>query len=279
LPYFPLARDAGRIHVCAHRGHSVGAPENTLPALDAAADHGADVAEIDVVLTRDEAIVLLHDEILDRTTDGQGRVAELDLAIVQRLDAGAWFGQRFAGTRVPTLGEALAAVRLRGMALLVEIKERQRPDIMIRQLARLLQTENALDDVLVISFDHVSLARLKEVLPSIRTELITHARHVDPVAMARRAGAASVSIEWDMFHGEDASALHEAGIAVRVTVPGAKILAARNTYGFDDDARLAAHLAAGHIDVLAGDDASFMRELVNSALGPHPRGGRTEDHF
>ena len=182
--------------------------------------------------------------------------------MVQRLDAGAWFAQEFAGTRVPPWG-AMAAARYAAWRSSRD-QGAAAPGLMIRRW-RAAPGLGRCRRVLVISFDHVSLA-LARGAPSIRTELITHARHVDPVAMARRAGAASVSIEWDMFHGEDASALHEAGIAVRVTVPGAKILAARNTYGFDDDARLAAHLAAGHIDVLAGDDASFVRKLVNSVL-------------
>ena len=207
MPFLPLASKAGRIHVCAHRGHSIAAPENTLPALEAAAAHGATVAEIDIVLTRDDRIVVLHDEILDRTTDGSGRVAALDFAEVKRLDAGAWFSPTFAGTRVPALEEALATARSNKMGLLIEIKERQRPEILIECLARLLTAENALDDVLVISFDHVSLVRLKNRLPAIRTELITHARHADPVAMAERAGAASVAIEWNMFDADDAIAL------------------------------------------------------------------------
>ena len=83
MPYRPLAAEAGRVHVCAHRGHSIAAPENTLPALTAAAAHGATVCEIDVVLTADDEIVLLHDEILDRTTDGTGRAANFSLARVR----------------------------------------------------------------------------------------------------------------------------------------------------------------------------------------------------
>src|SRR4051812_34444250 len=128
MPYRPLATEAGRIHVCAHRGHSIGAPENTVPALVAAAERGATVCEIDIVLTRDHQVVLLHDEILDRTTDGQGRVATYTLSELRRLDAGSWFAPAFAGTRIPTLDEALASARAHGMGLLVEIKERQRPD-------------------------------------------------------------------------------------------------------------------------------------------------------
>jgi glycerophosphoryl diester phosphodiesterase len=262
MSFVPLASKAGRIHVCAHRGHSAAAPENTLPALEAAAAHGATVAEIDIVLTRDDRLVVLHDEILDRTTDGSGRVAALDFAEIKRIDAGAWFSPAFAGTRVPALEEALATARTNKMGLLIEIKERQRPEIMVECLARSLAAENALDEVLVISFDHVSLVRLKHRLPAIRTELITHARHVDPVAMAERAGAASVAIEWNMFDAKDADALHAAGIAVRVTLPRPEHLALRRAYGFDDESRVAAHLAAGHIDVLAGDDTAYLSQLV-----------------
>jgi glycerophosphoryl diester phosphodiesterase len=264
MAFEPLASKAGRVHVCAHRGHSVAAPENTLPALEAAAVLGATVAEIDIVLTRDDRLVVLHDEILDRTTDGSGRVAALDLADVKRLDAGAWFSPAFAGTRVPALEEALATARLNRMGLLIEIKERQRPEILIECLARLLTAENALDDVLVISFDHVSLVRLKNRLPAIRTELITHARHADPVAMAERAGAASVAIEWNMFDAKDAIALHAAGIAVRVTIPRPEHLALRRQYGFDDESRLTAHLAAGHIDILAGDHTAYLSQVVGT---------------
>ncbi len=265
MPYLPLAKEAGQVHVCAHRGHSVGAPENTLSALDAASDHGATVAEIDVVLTRDDAIVLLHDEILDRTTNGKGRVADLDLDSVRRLDAGSWFAPEFSGTRIPTLQEALATARSRRIGLLVEIKERQRQQVMLDKLARFLRDENALEDILIISFDHVSLLRLKEQLPAVRTELITHARHVDPVGMAQVAKAQSVSIEWNMFHPDDARALHDAGIAVRASIPRPDRFALGRAYGFDDEARVVEQVAAGNIDVLAGDDTSFVRRLVDAA--------------
>ena len=273
MAYHPLAKEAGRIHVCAHRGHSLGAPENTLAALNAAADLGATVAEMDVVLTRDREIVLLHDETIDRTTNGHGRAADLDLSALQRLDAGAWFAPQFAGTPVPTLREVLATARSRDIGLLIEIKEREQLDTIIDRLGRLLESEKAIDDVLVISFDHPSLVRLRARFPTIRTEIITHARDADPVAMARRAGAASVSIEWDMFSAEDAGALHAAGIAVRVTLPRPERLALRRSYGYDDEARVAAQLAAGHIDVVAGDDTAYLRRLVDAAA-PDVIGGR-----
>ena len=87
-----LASENGFVHVCGHRGHSSGAPENTLAALRAAKAAGATTAEIDLVLTRDDQIVLAHDLTLDRTTDGQGLIADRTAAEVAALDAGSWFG-------------------------------------------------------------------------------------------------------------------------------------------------------------------------------------------
>ena len=266
MPYLPLASAAGSIHVCGHRGHSVGAPENTVEALEAAAAHGADVCEIDVVLTADGEIVVIHDEILDRTTNARGRVADRGMAELRHLDAGAWFDPRFAGTRLPSLGEALDAAHRLGLFLLVEIKERQRPDVLIERMAVVLEETGMRDDILAISFDHPSLLHAQARIPGLRTELITHARHADPAALARRAGASSVAIEADMFHPDDAVALHAIDVAVRVTIPRPERIALRRSYGLDPLARVLPALHDGLIDVLAGDDVRALRALVDAAL-------------
>jgi glycerophosphoryl diester phosphodiesterase len=266
VPFRPLAKDAGHIHVCAHRGYSTAAPENTLPALVAAAEAGATCCEIDVVLTRDDHLVLMHDEILERTTNGKGRVADYELADLRRLDAGSWFDQRFTGTPAPTLVEALECARAHGLGLLVEIKERQRAALAVERLAALLESGGHVEDVLVISFDHPSLVAMRERLPALRTELITHARHVDPAGLARKAGAASVAIEWDMFHPDDARALHDAGIAVRVTLPRPQRLTYRRERGLDDAPRFINALRQDLIDMLAGDDTAFIGNFVDHAL-------------
>ena len=262
MSYRPLASQAGHVHVCGHRGHSVAAPENTLPALEGAAKHGATVCEIDVVLTKDREIVLLHDEILDRTTDGRGCVGDLAASEVAHLDAGSWFAPEFSGTRVPTLVQALELSKDLGLALHVEIKERRRTDALIDRLASVLTATGATGDVLLISFDHPSLVRARERIPGLRTELITHARHVDPVAMARRAGAASVAVEWDMFHPDDAAALHGAHVAVRLTVPSPANLAGLRACGIDPDAAIRKAVREGFVDILAGDDVQKVASWV-----------------
>ena len=83
--------------------------------------------------------------------------------------------------------------------------------------------------------------------------------------MARRAGAATVAIEWDMFHPDDAVALHHAGIATRVTIPRPEKIALRRSYGLGPESVVAGALRAGLIDILAGDD---VRALVEWAAAP-----------
>lgn len=93
--------------ICAHRGASDTHPENTLSSFREAILLGTQMIEFDVGLTKDGELVLMHDSTVDRTTDGQGKLAELTLAAVQKLDAGSWKNKKFKGERVPTLRQAL----------------------------------------------------------------------------------------------------------------------------------------------------------------------------
>ncbi|MCB1275015.1 glycerophosphodiester phosphodiesterase family protein [Prosthecobacter sp.] len=94
--------------LCAHRGAMSTHPENTIPAFNEAIRLGAQMIEFDVQLTKDGALVLMHDATVDRTTNGKGKVADLTLAELKALDAGSKLDAKFAGTRIPTFEEALA---------------------------------------------------------------------------------------------------------------------------------------------------------------------------
>lgn len=96
--------------ICAHRGGGASHPENTLPALREAVRLGAHMVEFDLAITRDGTLVLMHDATVNRTTDGEGRVLDLPLAELRKLDAGVKTDALFAGTRVPTFEEALAVL-------------------------------------------------------------------------------------------------------------------------------------------------------------------------
>jgi glycerophosphoryl diester phosphodiesterase len=266
-----LASENHAVHVCGHRGHSIAAPENTIAALEAARAAGATTCEIDVVLCRDDEIVLAHDVTLDRTTDGTGLVASRDAAEIAVLDAGGWFGPEFQGEPMPTLREVLAFARGSGLGLVVEIKERARIGRLVERLAALLDETGATLDIVLLSFDHVDLLRAKERLPGIRTEGITHARHADPVGVARAARLDSLSIELERFHPDDAAALHAAGVAIRCHLPPPSELAALARYGVDVEPEIGRWLSAGLIDTVSGDDVAWLAELVaRYPLRPEP---------
>ncbi len=144
----------------AHRGASGAglAPENTLTAFERAIEIGVDAVELDVRSTRDGALVVLHDPLLDRTTDREGPVHELTLAQVREADAGGWFGRPFAGEKVPTLAEALDLLRRRALAV-IEIKA----DHLAEAVLRVVDDLVVADQVVIQSFSSETLRRVKAI--------------------------------------------------------------------------------------------------------------------
>lgn len=251
----------GFVHACGHRGHSIGSPENTIAALHATLEHGGTSAEIDVMLTKDHQIVLMHDLTLNRTTNGHGLVAAHTLEEIQLLEAGAWFAPEFTGTRVPTLEEALTWSRDK-LGLVVEIKEFQHVPRLIEVLGELLERTDSYDHAIFISFDHRVLYNLKQALPKARTEAITHERFLDPVAVLHAAHVDSVSIELEMFNLEDAQAIHDAGIAIRLHLPRPIELEHFKSLGIDWESSVGPWLEEGLVDTISGDDVGFLSELI-----------------
>ena len=96
--------------IYAHRGASALAPENTLAAFLLAQRLGADGIELDVMFTADKQLIVIHDDTVDRTTNGHGKVAEMPLAALRELDAGSYFGEAFRGEKLPTLAEVYEAL-------------------------------------------------------------------------------------------------------------------------------------------------------------------------
>lgn len=149
--------------VIAHRGSSAYAPENTLTAFDLAVEQGADAIELDVDLTRDGQVVVMHDATLDRTTNGQGRVNDLTLAEIRQLDAGAWRDAAFTGEHVPLLEEVFEAVGQR-LLINIEIKGMSlRGTGLEARVAALVEKHNLLDRVIISSFNPFALRRIKHI--------------------------------------------------------------------------------------------------------------------
>ena len=120
--YWALSED--NIFVAAHRGFSEKYPENTIPAFQAAIDLNVDQLEIDIRVTKDDQLVIIHDATVDRTTNGTGKVCDYTLEELRRLDAGSWKGEEFKGLQIPTLIEFMDLVKdLPDMTIDFELKE------------------------------------------------------------------------------------------------------------------------------------------------------------
>jgi glycerophosphoryl diester phosphodiesterase len=182
--------------VIAHRGDSAHRPENTLAAFASALEKGAALVELDVQLTAEGEVVVLHDPTLDRTTDRSGDVRRLSLATVREASAGypALFASAWAGERVPTLAEALALLRERARVM-IEIKSESvsadgEGGIEARTVELVRRLEMA-ERVALISFDHRALLRLRKLAPEIsRGHLFGRVRPADALAAAKDAGCA-----------------------------------------------------------------------------------------
>ncbi|AXI10345.1 glycerophosphodiester phosphodiesterase [Oceanobacillus sp. 143] len=154
----------------AHRGASGHAPENTLSAFDKALEMKADYIEIDVQMTQDGELVVIHDTTVDRTTNGTGAVGDYTLNEIQQLDAGSWFGEEFAGERIPTFEEIID--RYRGkIGILIELKSPEQYPGVEEKVAEALIKRNMHkpnnSKIILQSFNHESVQRSKELLPNI----------------------------------------------------------------------------------------------------------------
>ncbi len=149
----------------AHRGSSAHAPENTLAAFELAVRQGADAIELDAKLTADGQVVVIHDQTVDRTTDGSGKVSDLTLAELRALDAGSHFDVSFRGEPIPTLEEVFQAV---GPVLYinVELTNYASPtDPLPDKVAELVRKYQLEDRVLFSSFNPLALFRIQKLLP------------------------------------------------------------------------------------------------------------------
>ena len=143
--------------IIGHRGYHAKYPENTLLAFQAAIEAGATMIELDVMLSHDRKLVVIHDATLDRTTNGKGSVAGLALAELKQLDAGNWFNRQFADQKIPELSEVLDLAKGRAYVN-IEIKSnayepRHPPDAIEKQVVDLLRQKNLLDTCMISSFD------------------------------------------------------------------------------------------------------------------------------
>jgi len=159
--------------IIAHRGASGSAPENTMVAFRRAIELGADWLELDVCASRDGEVVVFHDDKLDRTTNGKGRVRDHTLAELKRFDAGSSFDSGFAGEKIPSLKEVITLARTNRVGLLVEMKAGSHLGHGFEQkVTTQLAGQEMLGNSFMMSFDHAAVGRAKRIQPRVRTLLI-----------------------------------------------------------------------------------------------------------
>jgi glycerophosphoryl diester phosphodiesterase len=210
--------------VIAHRGDSAHRPENTLASFAGALEVGAELVELDVQLTADGHVIVLHDPTLDRTTTGRGDVRRMTLAEVRAVSAGYpdRFGSAFAGERVPTFGEALGLLRGRAR-ILVEIKTESVTDDaeggVEARVAEAVRRAGMGADAALISFDPRAVLRLKALAPEIaRGRLFGRTTADEVLAQAREAGCGLVLPHKSQLDDALAERVHAAGLKLATWV-------------------------------------------------------------
>jgi len=190
------------VFVIGHRGAKAYEPENTLRSLAKALALGVDAVEVDVRACKDGALVVIHDETVDRTTKSKGKVKDLTLSQLRKLDAGM-------GERIPLLSEVLDFVKGKSK-LLIEIKEKSIEDKVVEEVVN----RGMLEDVIFVSFYHTSIAKVKELAPKAKTGIIFTCEPVDPVDLAVKAKAEVLLPSYMTLTRHVVEKAHERGLVV-----------------------------------------------------------------
>lgn len=200
---------AGPFQAIAHRGGpgSANAPEGTLAAFSASVAAGADWLEFDVHATRDGVLVVLHDDTVDRTTNGTGAVADLTYAQVSALDAGG-------GARIPTVAEVVELAKAAGVPILPEVKDGPLYPSVTPALLDLLDQEGYLDHTMIQAFEPSEISRILSLRPAARTCLLTGLWQFDPTTVPTGTTAVCPMGEMVLLAPDMVRQAHAAGLLV-----------------------------------------------------------------
>ena len=196
----------------AHRGASAYAPENTFAAYDKAVALAIGHVELDVHFSSDGHTVVIHDDTLDRTTDGSGPVASYTLEYLQSLDAGSWFSAQYAGERIPTLEGVLGHYRGR---LYLHIELKARAEGLVTATADLVRAHGMADSVIMTSFDKAHLVESRAYAPELPAGWLVQEATDAVVAQARELGLVTICPRANTLTPESVTRLHGEGFGVR----------------------------------------------------------------
>ncbi len=199
----------------AHRGFSSKFPENTMLAYQKALDLGVKHIELDLQLTRDGHLVVMHDRTVDRTTNGKGRTVDLSLDEIKTLDAGKWLSPEFSGERIPTYAEVLAGLEP-SVVLVTELKFEE--DEGIQTVIDTIRNYDAADRVVISSFDLPKLPIVKALEPELPTTPLLKSDESSiqqRIDQTRALGAETIGPRCSDTTQELVDAAHDAGLLLR----------------------------------------------------------------
>ena len=211
--YYSFSCECLAVLLIAHRGASGHAPENTLASFKKAVTLGATFIETDLQLTRDARLVAIHDNTVNRTTNGKGAVHDMTLADLRRLDAGSWFGIEFAGERIPTLDEVLDFAKKYDVIFYLEMKPGGSwgsEHVLIGGL----RESGEIARTIVISFDAAILANVRKIEPTLMTALLYDGQIEKPLEQALEVGARQLAIRGDLVSPSLLTAAREKDLQV-----------------------------------------------------------------
>jgi glycerophosphoryl diester phosphodiesterase len=228
-----------------HRGASGHAPENTLSSFHKAIEMGADSIELDVHLSKDGEVIVMHDPKVDRTTNGTGYIKDLTLAELKQLDAGKLFAG-FQGEKIPTLQEVFDITKGKA-TYVIEIKNGPIFYSGIEEkLVEIIERNHLEDDVIVIAFYHPSLKKIKELNPCIKVGILFVGAFIDPWSVAAQVGADALHPMYEYVTEEFVAEAHKRGYVVHPwTINDSRQLELWHKYGVDG-------IASDYPDTLSG---------------------------
>ena len=201
----------------AHRGYSSKYPENTMISFRSAMNYAIDGIELDVHMTKDGHVVVIHDEKVNRTTNGKGYVKDMTLEEIRDLDAGSKFNPLFKGEKIPLLEEVMKLLEPTNLKLNIELKSDVFPYYgMDMEVLKLVEKYGMQHRTIISSFDHETLIRIAEVAPRIETAPLFSNIIVEPWAYAKRIEADAIHISGYYMMRQTAIEALKEGAKVRV---------------------------------------------------------------
>jgi glycerophosphoryl diester phosphodiesterase len=242
--------------IIAHRGSSAHAPENTIAAFELALEQGADAIELDAKLTADGEVVVIHDQTVNRTTGGVGKVREMRLDQLRTLDAGEYYDSTFIGEKIPTLGEVFEAV---GHSLYINVELTNYAtltDSLPEKVAELVKQHGMSEQVLFSSFNPLALSKIRSLVPEAPLGLL---------AMPGIAGAWAFSPLSNLIHHH---ALHPEKSSVTPSRVASLHNKGKKIFVYTvNDSQTMRDLYSWKVDGIITDDPVLARDVLTGA--PH----------